>query len=136
MTAQRIVADQTGDQAVRTIDNRHRHPGLGRDLRRCRIVTAGMGDHQAGAFIGQFAQCRAHIAVAEPFRRQEFEIVFFGHRAGGINALLVPTIIGALFRHQHGDLLHHVASLGADADRNHGCEYQPGYGGTPRRFRN
>ena len=103
MAAQRVVGDEARLVGVGRIDDRHRHVLLGADFRRRGVVAAGMGDHQAGAVIGQFAQRRAHVAIAEAGRRHELEAVFLGHRLGRIDALLVPAEVGRLLRRQDGD---------------------------------
>ena len=56
MSAQRVVGDQVGLQAIRRVDDGHRDARFGGDLGCGGVVAAGMGDHQVGALGGEFAQ--------------------------------------------------------------------------------
>ena len=64
-----------------------------------------MGDDQAGAVIGQLAGLGMHIAIAEAGRRHELQPVFLGHRLGGVEALLVPAVVGRILRCHDRELL-------------------------------
>ena len=55
------------------------------------VVAGGMGDDEARSIIGQLAQLRMHVAVAQARGGHEFQAIFGGHSFGGIEGLLIPA---------------------------------------------
>ena len=124
MAAQRVVGHKTLFETRRGVDDGDRNLHFLGDFRRRRVVAGSVGDHQAGAVAGQFAQRRANVAVAEALGDDDLDAGRFGRGLGRIDALLVPAVIGAFFRSQDGDGLH-LGGIGAAQDEGaeqHGAD--------------
>jgi hypothetical protein len=130
VAGQGVIGHRAGLAVLGPVDDRHRHVLLGADLGRRGVVAAAMRDDEARAVVRELAQLRMHVAVAYPGVGQEFHAVLGGDGLGGVEALLVPAVVGRLLGHHDGERLE-VRGAGAEGGERAGAQPHQGRGEFP-----